>query len=153
MGLTSTYLNVSTESVSETSRQFSKISKTHFCARIHFVAIKIRTKIKVYTLNKYKPGTCQYNAIIEHEHEHVSTFQNGLKNLKDEFENRIWGIIRNLPPGIGTSPKRASKAAFKYLDFRINRIKGPIEKQMQIENENIDTPLSYRKLTQKCNSW
>ena len=150
LGLTSTQHEISYKM----SSQPVTMSKTRFCARINSVSLKIRVKkLKVYVLNKYKPGTCQHNAIIEHEHEHVSTFQNGLKNLKDEFENRIWGIIRNLPPGIGTSPRRASKAAFKYLDFRISRIKDPIEKQMQIENENIDTPLSYRKLTQKCNSW
>lgn len=150
LGLTSTQHEISYKM----SSQPVTMNKARFCARINSVSLKIRVKkLKVYILNKYKPGTCQYNAIIDHEHEHVSTFQNGLKNLKEEFESRIWGIIRNLPPGIGTSPSRASKAAFKYLDYRIRRIKDPIEKRMQIENEKIDTPLSYRKLTQRCKSW
>ena len=150
LGLTSTQHEISYKM----SSQPVTMSKTRFCARINSVSLKIRVKkLKVYVLNKYKPGTCQYNAIIDHEHEHVSTFQNGLRNLKEEFENRIWGIIRNLPPGIGTSPSRASKAAFKHRDYRISRIKDPIEKRMQIENGSIDTPLSYRKLTQRCKSW
>ena len=150
LGLTSTQHEI----IYKMSSQPITMNKTRFCARINSVSLKIRVKkLKVYILNKYKPGTCQYNAIIDHEHEHVSTFQNGLRNLKEEFENRIWGIIRNLPPGIGRSPSRASKAAFKHLDYRISRIKDPIEKRMQIENENIDTPLSYRRLTQRCSSW
>ncbi len=150
LGLTSTQHEISYKM----SSQSVTISKTRFCARVNSVFLKIRVKkLKVYVLKKYKPGTCQHNAIIDHEHEHVSTFQNGLRRLKDEFENRIWGIIRNLPPGIGTSPQRASKAAFKHLDYRIRRIKNPIEKQMRIANSAIDTPLSYRKLTQRCNSW
>ena len=44
------------------------------------------SSIVVFIANEYKPGSCEYNAIIEHENEHVkaniNVFNARLNNLK-----------------------------------------------------------------------
>jgi hypothetical protein len=111
------------------------------------------TKINVYVLGEYRRGSCQYNAVIDHEHEHVATFQSGIKTLEREFTSKLPHTIHNLPPGIGATPKQAGQSAFRNLKHSINKLRKPIERMMKLRNRQIDTPKSYKLLTQQCINW
>ena len=110
-------------------------------------------KIDVYVLGKYPRGSCQYKAILDHEHEHVATYQSGLGELEREFNNKLWSVIRNLNAGVGPTPKTSSNAAFRIMEKEIAAIQLPIEQKMKSRDREIDTPLSYKVLTQQCTSW
>ncbi|MBT3917120.1 MAG: hypothetical protein HN731_04575 [Rhodospirillaceae bacterium] len=150
LGLTSSQHSVGFEMNSQVAR----LGSNRYCARIQSVDVEILVKkLKVYILGKYRRGTCQYKAVVDHEHEHVATFQSGIETLEQTFNDRIWRIIRNLQPGFGSTPKQASQRAFKILGANLNRIKAPIERRMNSRNRQIDTPLSYQMLTQQCSRW
>jgi hypothetical protein len=150
LGLTSTKQLVSAQMRGETKQ----ISPASFCTRITSVGIKIKVlKLDVYVLGKYPRGSCQFDAIIDHEHEHVATYQRGVRELEREFNNKLWNVIRNLGPGIGSSPKTSSNAAFRNMKKEITAIQSPIEQKMKIRDRQIDTPHSYKVLTQQCAAW
>jgi hypothetical protein len=150
LGLTSTGHSISYQMRSQTAR----IGRNRFCARIASVDMEILvTKLNVYVLGKYRRGSCEYTAVIDHEHEHVATFQTGIENLEQKFNDQLWSIIRNLPPGFSSTPKLAGQAVFRNLKRSINRVKNPIERLMKSRNRQIDTPLSYKRLTQQCSKW
>mgnify|MGYP001211214656 CR=1 FL=1 len=150
IGLTHTSQEVSYSMRSE----IVQISPNRYCGRILSVDVTITvTKLKVYVLRKYRRGSCQYAAIIDHEHEHVATYQNGIETLERAFLNRLWRTIKNLRPGIASSPQRAQQIAFRNMDTALARILTPIERQMRVRDRQIDTPLSYQLIRQQCRTW
>ena len=150
LGLTSTGHSITYEMSSQTAR----IGPNRYCSRIRSVNMNILvTKINVYVLGEYRRGSCQYNAVIDHEHEHVATFQSGIKTLEREFNSKLPHTIRNLPAGIGSTPKQAGQSAFLNLKHSINKLRKPIERMMKLRNRQIDTPKSYKLLTQQCINW
>ena len=150
LGLTSTKQSISAKMRGETT----KISPDIFCTRITSVGIQIRVlRLDVYVLGKYPRGSCQFLAIIDHEHEHVATYQSGVSELERVFNNKLWNIIHNLRAGVGPSPKTSSNAAFRNMKKEIATIQSPIEKKMKTRDRQIDTPLSYKVLTQQCTAW
>jgi hypothetical protein len=150
LGLTSTKQSVSTKMRGQTKQ----ISSHLYCTRVTSANIEIKVlKLNVYVLGKYPRGSCQYSAIIDHEHEHVATFQTGISNLERVFNSQLWEIVRNLPPGIGSTPEKSGSAAFKSLEEQITALRLPVERTMKHRDRQIDTPLSYRLLTQQCARW
>ena len=150
LGLTLTQQSISAKMRGKTKQ----ISPGIFCTRITSVGIKITVlKIDVYVLGKYPRGSCQYKAILDHEHEHVATYQSGLGELEREFNNKLWSVIRNLSAGVGPTSKTSSNAAFRIMKKEIAAIQLPIEQKMKSRDRQIDTPLSYKVLTQQCTTW
>jgi hypothetical protein len=150
LGLTSTKQSVSARMRGHTTQ----ISSSLYCTSITTVDVEIKVmQLNVYVLGKYPRGSCQYSAIIDHEHEHVATYQTGIRKLERVFNNRLWNIIRNLPPGIASTSKRSANAAFKHMEEKITALRTPIEQAMKYRDRQIDTPLSYKLLTQQCASW
>ena len=150
LGLTSTKQSVSARMRGHTTQ----ISSSFYCTGITTVDVEIKVmQLNVYVLGKYPRGSCQYSAIIDHEHEHVATYQTGISKLERVFNNRLWNIIRNLPPGIASTSKRSANAAFKHMEEKITALRTPIEQAMKYRDRQIDTPLSYKLLTQQCASW
>jgi hypothetical protein len=150
LGLTSTKQSVSARMRGHTTQ----ISSSLYCTGITTVDVEIKVmQLNVYVLGKYPRGSCQYSAIIDHEHEHVATYQAGISKLERVFNNRLWNIIRNLPPGIASTSKRSANAAFKHMEEKITALRTPIEQAMKYRDRQIDTPLSYKLLTQQCASW
>jgi len=134
--------------------QSFQIGGNLFCTRVVSVNIAIKIlKLDVYVLGKYQKGSCQYSSIIDHEHEHVAIYHSGIAALKREFEEKLWNIIRNLPPGIGQTPEISSQTAFRNLKRSISRLQAPIERMMEVRDREIDTPSSYRNLIKKCTGW
>jgi hypothetical protein len=62
-------------------------------------------------------------------------------------------ILHSIKPGIGVSPKQANQTVFKSLKNKIEKIRRPIEKKIKLLNRKIDTPLSYKLLSQQCQHW
>ena len=131
-----------------------QISRNRYCARLLAVEIEIQvTKLEVYSLKKYRRGSCQYNAIVDHEHEHVATFQHAIDTLEEIFTHQAPEIIDNSPPGIGASALQAQFSMKKTLKYNINKIRDRIIRKMNVRNAQIDTPLSYKRISQKCSKW
>jgi hypothetical protein len=150
LGLTSTKQSVSAKMRGQTTQ----ISSRLYCTRITTVHIEIKVlQLDLYVLGKYPRGSCQYSAIIDHEHEHVTTYLTGISKLEHVFNNRLWNIIRNLPSGVASTPKRSGDAAFKHMEEKISALRSPVEQVMKYRDRQIDTPLSYKLLTQQCTRW
>ncbi len=131
-----------------------QIGPKRYCARLLSVEIDIEvTRLEVFSLRKYPRGSCQYNAIVDHEHEHVAAFQRAIETLEEVFTHEAPDIIDRSPPGVGISALQAQHSVTKSLKYNINKIRDRIIRQMTIRNRQIDTPLNYKRISQKCDKW
>ena len=150
LGLTSTKHTISAKMTGQTN----KISRRLYCTQVTYVDITITVlNLDVYLLGKYPRGSCQYNAIIDHEHEHIATYQTGINNLEQTFNDKLSNMIEKLSPGMASTAKISRKIAFKNMSDSIARVRLPIEQAMKIRDKHLDSPLNYKMLSQKCASW
>ena len=62
--------------------QVARLAPNRFWAHVQSVKVEILIKkLKVSILGKYRHGTCQYKAVVDHEHEHVATFNTASEYL------------------------------------------------------------------------
>jgi hypothetical protein len=130
------------------------IGRNRYCSRLTSLELEIKTTdLKVYSLKKYPRGSCQYKAIIDHEHEHVVTFQTAMQNLENIFTHKLPGIIERSPPGVGASRLQARHTLRKTLNYNLDKLRDRVLRKMAARNRQIDTPLSYKRISQKCSKW
>lgn len=127
------------------------------CVALKNVRVEIGfPKIDVYIDKKYKPNSCQYNVIKEHENYHVRVQQEGLKFFSDKIKEAYKVAAEKLDPVSVTSPQEATTAANKMLE-QIKKDVTPlitfVEKRLREENAVIDTEEAYRDTSKKCKRW
>lgn len=131
-----------------------KIGPKSYCARLTKVEAKIGyDKFDVFIAKKFRPNTCAYDSIHEHELTHVSVFKSGL----DEFYPRMRHRLERATGAITTIKVGDPKVAAKRLQQRLRDTIDPLFKEMNRtlnrRNGLLDTPERYRLEQSRCNDW
>lgn len=112
LGLTSTKQKISSRMVGQTDEIGPKL----FCSQVTFVDIKMRLiSLDAHVLGKYPRGSCQYKVIINHEHENVAIFQNGINNLERTFNNGLLPMKRSISTRNTSITNNSQKIVFKNI--------------------------------------
>ena len=150
VGLTLTELKYNMR-VSIEARQMGPNS---YCARLTKVEAKIGyDKFDVFIAKKFKPGTCAYNSVNEHELTHVAVFKSGL----DEFYPRMRHRLERASGALGNIKVGNPNVAAKRLQQRLRDTIDPLFKEMNRtlnrRNGLLDTPQRYRLEQSRCSDW
>ena len=110
----------------------------------------------VYIDKKYKPSSCEYQVIKNHENYHVAVAQQAMIFFKPDVENQIQKTLKKLKPQIVTSIKERDEVVRSQFDQVINDLK-PLIKHINEttakKNYQIDTPESYERTKALCQNW
>ena len=113
-------------------------------------------RIDVYIDKKYRPGTCNYKVIKEHENYHVRVYQEGLKFFSKKIKEAYQIALNNLKPVELISGMDGQDIANKMLD-QIEKDVQPLNdyvmKKLIEQNLVIDTEDSYQQETDRCPEW
>ena len=112
--------------------------------------------LKVYIDKKYKPGSCEYEVIREHENYHVAVAQQAMLFFKPDIEKKIHEIVGKMRPQIVRSEKEINQVIQAQFDQIISELKPLIDhinKTIAEKNAKIDTPESYAQTTALCKNW
>lgn len=101
----------------------------------------------------YKPGTCKFNAIIQHEMKHIATDQNVAKDWRPRLQSYLQGQIDRVAV-IGPYPMAQQVAArAKLTDFirtAMESASGPMNKDRMGRQQAIDTREEYDRVAALC---
>ena len=154
LGLTASELSISAQPKSKIERLGKQI-----CVSLDSLSFKMgyeKDGLKVYIDKKYKPGSCEYEVIREHENYHVAVAQQAMLFFKPDIENTIQEIVGNLKPQITTNEKDVAKIVQKQYEEVMNHLKPlitHINMTIAKKNAQIDTPESYEKTRALCKNW
>ena len=128
-----------------------------FCVSLKKVHANIGfPRIDIYIDKKYRPGTCNYNVIKEHEEYHARVQREGLQFFEPKIRQAIKIASKKIKAERAFSMDQAQAIASSMLD-RIQRDIKPtmnfVQKRLTEENQVIDTPESYAAETKKCKRW
>ena len=114
--------------------------------------------IDVLIEDKYEQGSCEYNAIKEHELNHVDIYKNELKYYGNLILDELKHISVDIGPIFfkkGVSGKKIGnkiqKAVFENNNIGI--LKSKLEKALIDKNNSIDSKEEYTKVKNLCHNW
>lgn len=127
-----------------------------FCFWLTGFDVKLRyRRVDVFVAREYPRGSCPYNAILEHEREHVRVAKQNLQ----EFAPRIRRALTSLLIPTGKEPVMVASAKHAQIEVKSisDELLQPIYKDMmaslKLAQKKVDTPMSYARVRSKCRDW
>ena len=112
--------------------------------------------LDVYIDKKYKPGSCEYEVVKEHENYHVRVSQEAMMFFKPDIEQALETALSHIEPEYAYSPNEAQKIfnrQFNRVMREIQPLIDYINNKIAEKNYIIDTPESYAETAALCDHW
>ena len=113
----------------------------------------VYVRTTVYVDRKYAKGTCEFNAIMDHENQHVAINRETLKR----FAPRLQSALEAAAPAVNPMPALSLETGKKrQMDLLQKEIAPQIDAMNAVRdraNASIDTVQSYRATQEKCRNW
>lgn len=152
LGLTVSNLTITGNALSDVEIEDGKM-----CVSMGTLNIRMEyDPLIVYIDKKYKPSSCEYKVIKNHENYHVAVAQQAMIFFKPDVEKKIQESLRKIKPVIVKSAKERDEALNKQLTQVMNDLKPLVAHINNItaqKNYQIDTPESYAKTKALCKDW
>jgi hypothetical protein len=124
------------------------------CAALANVEVTLTFEdFQVYIDRRYKRGSCEYRAILEHENEHVRLFRDSLERHQWEVRDVVEDAARRIPPIIVARPNNAPIILQDKVMQMIQPTIDRLNRTADAANAAIDTPGSYASVQRRCTRW
>ncbi|MCF8466160.1 MAG: hypothetical protein K9G33_02040 [Sneathiella sp.] len=136
------------------STKYKQLKSGQYCLRLETVKLTFGArKTDIYIDRKYRNDTCAYQAILEHEEEHVRIN----KKMIDEYLPKITEVLTEraaaIRPFFTKHPKDAGKSIVNRLLFELDPVLTEFNEARKKANDVIDTRDSYAATQAKCDDW
>jgi hypothetical protein len=124
------------------------------CYRPKTVAVTLGFKepIQVFIASKYRPGTCEYEAIRQHEMQHVRIYRNSISNYAGRLQFDIKNAVASLSPQQLISAQ-AQQLSFNKVVEATARVFDQMMEESRRLNASLDTAENYRYEQARCSNW
>ena len=113
--------------------------------------------LDVYIDKKYKPGSCAYRVVKEHEDYHVEVARQALKFFEPDIRARLNQMKDKLPVVYGYTAEMSEIEIKQKLNALFQKEIMPlvrhINQKIDEKNAEIDTPESYAETHALCRDW
>lgn len=127
------------------------------CVILKSVTVILYTKPKIAIASNFKPGSCEYKAVMEHEQMHVNILQKFAKARIPEAKSYFLNVLRRMKPVVGPiHPAQSEKAQIALQNAFQSHVEAYSEKilpHLMAQQTAIDTPQEYTRVTKKCKNW
>lgn len=138
----------------KTSTKIYSLGRSRYCAVLTSANLFIGYRnIDVYVSNKYQPGSCEHESIMNHENIHVQIFRDTLYKHAFGIEKTIRQRAKRIGPVYMRSADAASNKIQKLLDAQIRPLFKRMSQDISRKNARIDTKSNYRREQAMCSNW
>ncbi len=125
-----------------------------FCAFPQSITVEIGyPEFTIWVDRRYRRGTCEYQAILDHEQDHIRIYREQLRLFIDGFRQKIARLIRQQRPTFAASADYAVDQVKNQLFGRILPLRGELQRIADQANSAIDTTASYQAIQDLCRNW
>ena len=110
-------------------------------------------RIDVYVDRRYRAGTCAYQAILDHENQHVRNFRDTLAAHLPALRQTLEKEAAAARPITAASPGPAADHFIRHLRRRLDPMVSRIQKEAAALDRALDSPESYQATQARCDDW
>jgi len=124
------------------------------CVRLERVKFSFGARsTDVYVARKYRQGSCAYDAILNHEMEHVRINERIVREYTPKFEKELVARAAAIRPFYTSDVKRAGQSIGNRLRFELDPLLDDFNAARLAANDAIDTTQSYTATYAQCSDW
>ena len=143
-----------TESEVSASTRYEVLVSTEgdgvFCASFRAITVTLQLAMRVHIASELKAGSCLYKAALQHEQGHVIVERKMLPRARARVAVVLTGVAsRTETASDATIAQRSLRAS---ADAAIQQAMGELAAQKKRQQQALDTPDEYRRVSQACGS-
>lgn len=108
---------------------------------------------KVYIAREYPPGRCEYQAIYQHEANHVRILNAHQQRFLGLFRKDLRRLVRRLKPHLSRNAQKERKRIIRQLEREVRQRMRRLEKSLKAAHAAIDTDQNYADVQAGCGQW
>jgi hypothetical protein len=112
-------------------------------------------QLDVNIASEYAPGSCQYEAVLDHENEHVEVAQRVMEPYAQLIQRALMSV--EIPTARSPIAVNSPEHAHAKVEATFERILLPVRDQLvrtlEEQQAHVDTPDNYRWTAQRCSKW
>ncbi|MCL2439006.1 MAG: hypothetical protein FWD15_00670 [Alphaproteobacteria bacterium] len=105
------------------------------------------SSVKIHVHDKFRRGSCEFYAIVDHEAKHVEAYSRVLRRYAQLFEEELVILQYRLNRNIAEIRREIEKSQ------NISNIHNLMKAELERENAAIDTPAESQRVRALCRNW
>jgi hypothetical protein len=110
-------------------------------------------KTPVLIDRRYRPGSCEYRAVLAHEMAHIQIMNDKSRGYSSWVRRKITQKVGTVKPVLTKRPRRVQKKMAAQMKKMAASLINRISKSLAVAHQVIDTPESYRRTQSQCSNW
>ena len=110
-------------------------------------------RMEVYVTSEYRPGSCEYRTVLDHENQHVAINRRTIKEYAPRARAALERILTEQEPVFTRDPNGAIDVALRKLHQRMDPVLDQFQAAMASSNATIETSSNYDATAALCPSW
>ena len=110
-------------------------------------------KMEIHIANEYRRGTCEYNAVLDHENQHVSIIRKALSGYAPRVRAELERELSRQRPIYTRNPQTAADRAMEDLYGRMRGVVDRFQRSQSSRHGAIDSSRNYGAIADLCPNW
>jgi hypothetical protein len=110
-------------------------------------------RMSVYVASEFKPGTCEYRAILDHENQHVAVNTAVLREYAPRFRAEVERVLSQQQPVRTRDPQAGMDQALVAVGRRMSALLNEFQDTTARRNAPLDSSHNYGETGKLCQNW
>lgn len=112
-------------------------------------------QLDVFIASDYEPGSCQYEAILDHENEHVQVARSIMSPYAQQIQASLTTLSIPTPdlPSVADSPEEARAQVNEVFRQQLMPVRERMFRVLRARQAEVDTMENYRRTFKQCRRW
>jgi len=112
-------------------------------------------QLDINIAREYLPGSCEYEAVLDHENEHVEVAQRVMRPYARQIQQALTSL--DIPTARAAAVVNSPEDARTEIEAAFQRTLQPVRDQLvralKQQQSYVDSPENYRRTAQRCQNW
>lgn len=137
-----------------TESRLLRAADGRWCLFITDVSIKVGYPLQeILVPAEYPVGSCEYEAIVAHERQHVALNRKILASHMISFQRRAESALAEKSPLVVASRQTVQSMLSQTIGKTLDPLFEPFRREREQQNRRLDTAANYRQISARCDRW
>jgi len=125
-----------------------------YCVYLRSVDVKFGFRaMDVFIASEYRPQSCEYRVILDHENQHVAINRNGLWEYAPRLRLALEKHLQTLKPRLTSDAQVSTDRKLEDLHDAVGPLLDQMERTLAQRNAVIDNANNYSAIAEMCKNW
>ncbi len=149
LGLTSSQLGFALS-----GRTYANPVSGGYCVYVESITAEFAYReMDVYIASEFRPSSCEYRVIMDHENQHVAINRNALREYAPLVRQELERQLSFLQPRFTANAQISSDRKMEELHEKLDPLMDAMERKMSQQNSALDTDVNYAAISEMCKNW